>query len=56
MRILRTWLGASGAPVFACDLPWMQATAPVTMGDALDVPENRSVYQRFCDLPPCASP
>ena len=56
MRSFRTWLGVSGAPSFAFARPCTQAAAPVTIGDALDVPEKRSVYQAFSFGPPCASP
>ena len=56
IRMFRTFAGVIGAPFFDFARPCRQATAPVTIGDALDVPENRSVYQMFSDAPPCASP
>ena len=34
----------------------MQAIAPVTIGEALEVPLNVSVYQRSSLVPPCRSP
>ena len=55
IRIERTLAGVSGAPCFALAIPCSTATAPVTIGEALEVPENRCVYQRF-SAPPCASP
>ena len=51
-----TFLGVMGVPFFALARPCRHATAPVTIGDALDVPEKRSVYQVFSDAPPWASP
>ena len=55
IRILRIFAGDNGAP-FVFAMPWRHATAPVTMGEALEVPEKRWVYQRFSLAPPCASP
>jgi hypothetical protein len=51
-----TLAGVIGAPFFDLARPWRQATDPVTMGEALDVPEKRRVYQVFSEAPPCASP
>ena len=57
IRIFLSLSGVSGAPFLAFERPCRQATEPVTMGDALDVPEKRKVYQVFSlALPPCASP
>ena len=48
--VLRTRLMApSGDSMdcpFALSAPFTQASAPVTIGDALEVPLKRSVYQR----------
>ena len=45
-----------GAPFLALARPCRHATAPVTIGEALDVPEKRSVYHLFSEASPCASP
>ena len=45
-RQLRTCAGVSTGRPRALAMPWMQAMAPVTIGDALEVPLNVSVYQR----------
>ena len=51
-----TFAGVSGPPFFDFARPCRQATEPVTIGYALDVPEKRSVYHVFSDAPPWASP
>lgn len=50
-RILRTVAGESGAPFWARAMACRQATAPVTIGEALEVPEKRCVYQVSSDAP-----
>ena len=56
IKIVRTLAGDSGAPCLALAMPCRHATAPVTIGEALEVPEKRCVYQRFSFAPPWASP
>ena len=48
--------GVSNGLFFARKIPWAQPSAPTTMGEALDVPLNTSVYQRFLSVPPWRSP
>jgi hypothetical protein len=42
--------GVSGLNPFARRTPWTHARAPTTTGKALDVPLNRSMYQRSRSL------
>src|SRR6185295_1377402 len=52
----RARAGDSGTRPRALSTPCTQASAPVTIGDALDVPLNVSVYQTLVLPPPCRSP